>query len=202
MNADSPVAALRGVVAALDAEKVRWFLSGSLASSLHGVPRATNDADIVAALPATAIPGLVRRLGPDYYADEGMIRDAFARSGACNLIWLPTMMKIDLSPPRFAFDHAALDRRQQAALLDGEGGELAVFVASPEDTILSKLHWYRAGREVSPRQLRDIHGIIGVHGLALDRDYLHRWARQVGIDDLLQRALDAAQPTGSEPPPF
>lgn len=87
--------------------------------------------------------------------------------------------------------------------MDGDGGELAVFVASPEDTILSKLHWYRAGGELSARQLRDVHGVIGVHGAALDRDYLERWAVRVGIDDLLHRALAAVQPgAGEVPPPF
>jgi hypothetical protein len=200
MNPESPVAAIATVVGALEAMGIPWFLSGSLASSLHGVPRATNDADIVADLPLGAVAELVRRLGDGYYADEGMIHAAFERGTACNIIWLQTMMKVDLSPPRFRFDREALTRRQRACLSDGSGGSLDVQVASPEDTILSKLHWYVAGRGTSERQLRDVHGIIGVHGSALDGDYMRRWAAAMGMGDLLQRVLLTAP--AADPAPF
>jgi hypothetical protein len=200
MNPDSPVAAIATVVSALETMGIPWFLSGSLASSLHGVPRATNDADLVVDLPLSAVPELIRRLGDGYYADEAMIRDAFERGAACNIIWLQTMMKVDLSPPRFRFDREALARRQRARLDDGSGTSLEVQVASPEDTILSKLHWYVAGRSTSERQLRDVKGIVGVHGATLDRDYMQRWADVMGMGDLLQRAL-TTHSTG-DPPPF
>jgi hypothetical protein len=199
MNPESPVAAIAAVVAALDAMRIPWFLSGSLASSLHGVPRATNDADIVADLPPGSAPDLVHRLGDGYYADEAMIRNAFARRMACNVIWLQTMMKVDLSPPRFPFDREAMERRQCARLEDGSGGGLEVQVASPEDTILSKLYWHTAGRSASERQLRDVRGIVSVHGAALHRDYLERWATAMGMGELLQQAL-AGLPAGDPPP--
>jgi hypothetical protein len=199
MNPDSPIAAIAAVVGALDSMGIPWFLSGSLASSLHGVPRATNDADIVADLPLSAVSELVRRLGDGYYADEAMIRDAFERGAACNIIWLQSMMKVDLSPPRFRFDREAMARRQCARLSDGDGACLDVQVASPEDIILSKLHWYLAGNSTSERQLRDVRGIIGVHGPELDRSYLQRWATAMGMGDLLQRVLTGHAP-GDSPP--
>ncbi len=189
MNPESPSAALAGLASALDAMQVPWFVSGSLASSLHGVPRSTNDVDVVAELPPAAAGELVSRLGEGYYADEGMIRQAFSRSGSCNLIWLATMMKVDLSPPRFAFDREAMQRRQATVLTDGGPDGLPIFVCTPEDAILSKLFWYRQGREVSQRQLRDIAGIVGTRGDSLDRGYLQRWAATAGIADLLDRAL-------------
>jgi hypothetical protein len=191
MNPESPSAALAGLATALEAMRVRWFVSGSLASSLHGVPRSTNDVDIVAELPPEAAGELVSRLGDGYYADEGMIRQAFSRRGSCNLIWLATMMKVDLSPPRFAFDHEAMQRRQATMLTDGGPDGLPIFVCSPEDAILSKLFWYRQGREISQRQLRDIAGIIGTRRDTLDLAYLQRWATTAGISDLLDRALAA-----------
>lgn len=41
------------------------------------------------------------------------------------------------------------------------GGNVApIFVATAEDTILSKLAWYRLGGEVSDRQWNDILGIL------------------------------------------
>jgi hypothetical protein len=61
-------------------------------------------------------------------------------------------------------------------------------VISAEDTILAKLHWYRAGGEVPDRQWRDIAGMFAASGDYLDRGYLERWAQALGLTDLYQRA--------------
>ena len=50
MTESDLVAALRPVADALDALGVRYYLGGSVASSAHGIARASLDADIVAAL--------------------------------------------------------------------------------------------------------------------------------------------------------
>ena len=63
--------------------------------------------------------------------------------------------------------------------------------ASPEDTILSKLEWYRLGGEVSERQWRDVLGVLKTCAGELDLDYLHKWAKEIGVTDLLERALQA-----------
>jgi hypothetical protein len=59
---------------------------------------------------------------------------------------------------------------------------------TPEDTVLHKLEWYRAGGDVSDRQWADIVGVLTVQGDALDREYLDRWAAVLGVTDLLARA--------------
>ena len=63
---------------------------------------------------------------------------------------------------------------------------------SAEDTVLAKLQWYRDGGEVSDRQWTDVLGVLEVQGQALDRAYLAEWARELGLTDLLRRALDDA----------
>ena len=50
------------VVRALERMGVRHYVTGSLASSLHGEPRSTNDADIVAALRPHHFAQLVKEL--------------------------------------------------------------------------------------------------------------------------------------------
>jgi hypothetical protein len=65
------------------------------------------------------------------------------------------------------------------------GGSLA----SPEDTILAKLEWYRLGGEVSERQWRDILGVLKTRSGELDLSYLNRWAGELKVADLLERAL-------------
>ena len=62
-------------------------------------------------------------------------------------------------------------------------------VCSPEDTILAKLVWFRKGGEMSDRQWHDTLGVIQVQGDRLDMTYLDRWAAELGVTDLLKRAL-------------
>jgi hypothetical protein len=62
-------------------------------------------------------------------------------------------------------------------------------MASPEGTILNKLEWYRMGGEVSDRQWNDILGVLKVQGTSLDMVYLQRWAANLNVTDLLERAL-------------
>ena len=70
--------------------------------------------------------------------------------------------------------------------------ERSIFVASPEDTLLAKLEWYRLGGEVSDRQWRDILGVMKVRAGDLDVGYLQKWAPALGVADLLERALGEA----------
>lgn len=65
-----------------------------------------------------------------------------------------------------------------------------VDVASAEDTIVAKLDWARLGE--SERQMRDVAGVIRVHGDALDRTYVERWANELQLTALWERALALA----------
>jgi hypothetical protein len=66
---------------------------------------------------------------------------------------------------------------------------IAGSLASPEDTILAKLEWYRMGGDVSDRQWRDILGVLKTRAGELDLDYLRKWAEELRVSDLLERAL-------------
>ncbi len=83
-----------------------------------------------------------------------------------------------------AFDQAQLSHRVMQNIPTAPGRTM--FVASPEDTILAKLEWYRLGGEVSERQWRDVIGIVSVQGEQLDWEYLRRTAIQLGVADLLE----------------
>lgn len=184
MNNDTPGAAIRRVVEVFEQMNVAWFLTGSIASSLHGLPRSTNDLDVVMALSPSAVGHLVEQLGDGYFADAVMIRQAILKRQSCNLIWLETMMKIDLIPPRFAFDGEAMQRRVKATIDEGQGTTLSVMVASAEDTILAKLFWYQAGGQTSQRQVSDVRGIISVQGSRLEQAYLDKWIETLALGDV------------------
>lgn len=84
------------VAAAIEAAGGAYFVGGSLASSLQGEPRATNDIDIVFELPIGRISALASALGPSFEVDQDMVRDALLHGRSCNVFYLPSVMKVDL----------------------------------------------------------------------------------------------------------
>jgi hypothetical protein len=177
------------LAAAEELEKlgVRWFLGGSLASSIHGIPRATLDADIMADVRPQHVHPLLRALGEAWYADEGAIADAMRHRSSFNLIHLDTAMKVDVFLPKLrSFDAGEFARSQRIAL---EGVTFDVRICCAEDIVIAKLEWYRLGGEASERQWGDIIGVLRLNSGKLDLDLLKRNAVELGVEDLLQKAL-------------
>jgi hypothetical protein len=187
------VAALRPVADALDALGVRYYLGGSVASSAHGIARASLDADVVAALEPDHVDPLTNVLVSAYYIRVDRLRSAVAARSSCNLIHLATMFKIDVFVSKGRpFDRQAAERARPQAI--DEAPDAPRFpVASPEDAVLAKLEWFRLGGETSERQWWDIVGVLRVTEDA-DRTYLRRWAASLNVADLLERALADAAP--------
>jgi hypothetical protein len=95
----SQQALLALVVAALDEAGIAYMVSGSLASSLQGEPRATHDIGLVVAVSADDVARLARRLDdPGLFLDEDSAADAVAHSTLFNLIEISTGDKVDLWP--------------------------------------------------------------------------------------------------------
>ena len=194
MTTSDLVAALQPVADALDDLGVRYFVGGSVASSAHGIARASLDADVVAELEPQHAEPLIARLQPAYYVPEGHVRAAVEERSSFNVIHIGTMFKIDVFvSKRRVFDREAATRTQAVAL-EGHPAARLFPVASPEDTVLAKLEWFRAGGEVSERQWHDVIGVLTVTP-QVDRSYLRRWASALGVAALLQRAMaDAGLP--------
>jgi hypothetical protein len=109
-----------------------------------------------------------------------------ASHSSFNVIDLTTGIKVDLFCLRDRpFSRAELDRGQAMVL----PGRPTLRVASAEDTVLTKLEWFRKGGEVSERQWRDVKGICKAQWRTLDRAYLDRWAGPLGVEDLLDRVI-------------
>jgi hypothetical protein len=171
---------------------IRYLVGGSLASSLHGIPRATNDVDMVAEITYEHVPLLVKALESEFYIDAEMIRDAIQRQSSFNVIHLATMFKVDifiLKPDDASQEE--MTRREQYQVL--ENPEHTLFLASAEDVIVHKLYWYQLSGGISERQWRDVLGVLQVQQERLDRTYLERAAQQRGVSNLLEQALKDAE---------
>lgn len=188
VSPDEAFQVLLEVTQVLEDLDVPYVVGGSLASSLHGIPRSTQDADLVAALRTDHIQPFIGRVEGAFYISPERVEAAVRRRTSFNLIHLKTMIKVDL----FVFSETPLARqemaRRQMMPIPGEP-EAHLQIASPEDTILQKLLWYRKGGEVSERQWSDVLGVIKVQGRALELGYLKEWAERSGIEDLLAQAF-------------
>lgn len=186
----SPAAAFRRVLEVFNHLAIPYMVGGSLATSVHGIPRSTNDIDLVAEVRLDHIPTLSAELGTEFYADLEMMKQALRTGRMFNLIHYESSYKFDIYPVRQQpYYQAAFDRRK----LDQysfEGREVVPFyVESPEDAILAKMVWYRAGDEISERQWSDILDVIRVQQDRLDLAYLRHWAPSLKVADLLERAI-------------
>jgi hypothetical protein len=171
---------------------IPYAVGGSLASSLHGVMRSTLDVDIVADMRIEHIQPLVAVLSKEFYADDEMMKDAIKHHSSFNLIHYETAFKVDIFIRKLRpFDQMQLERRRTSVIATDP--EQSVFITSPEDTVLSKLEWYRMGGEVSDRQWRDILGVLKTRAGELDLDYLRKWAQELKVMDLLERALKESE---------
>lgn len=181
------------VIRALERMGIQHYVTGSLASSLHGEPRATNDADIVAALSPIHFHRLDKELAGRFYLDEEDFLHATREERSFNLIDEVELAKVDVfCVAPVGYQAEALSRAVRLEL-ERDDPFSEVKVASAADVMLSKLKWYRLGNETSDRQWRDLLGVARAQAGRLELDYLRRWAQEQGTADLLERLLEQAE---------
>jgi hypothetical protein len=172
--------------------EIPYMVTGSVASSFHGRPRFTHDADIVIDPSPDQLETLVRALADGgFYVDPGRARDALRRRLQFNTIETKSAFKIDLIIRKDrSFSHEELGRRETAELSPGR----RLAMASAEDTILSKLEWSKkTGR--SQKQIEDAAGVLAVNP-RIDRAYVERWARELDVLELWREI--AGEPPATE----
>jgi len=178
---------LRRLIQALDEAEIPYMVAGSVGSSFHGQPRATNDVDIVIAPAEAQLHNFVQSLGKDYYVSPDAVRGAFERKSAFNVIDNRTGSKADfVIRKERAFSREEFQRRRNVKVMG-----LDIWIVSPEDAILSKLEW--AQNSASDRQFQDALGVAMVQGDGLDKDYLRKWAKELQVESSLEQLLKQAK---------
>ncbi len=177
--------ALQQLVSVFEGLAIPYRIVGSVASSTQGMMRATLDIDMVARLETRHSAQLASQLKNEYHVDEELAKEAIAQSSSFNLIHLSTMIKIDIFMlGKRPYDRVSFDRERLETL---EG--LTLSFKTPEDIILGKLEWFVGTDKTSERQWRDVIGLLKVQGTSLDFDYMRKWSNELGVDKLLEQAL-------------
>jgi hypothetical protein len=193
MSDSDIIISITPLISILNDLKIPYYIGGSVASSAFGKARSTLDVDIVAPITLPNAKRLADALKNTYYVSEDDIKDAVLRSASFNIIHLETMLKVDVFIlKKRDYDQQAFERKQEDHL-DDKNQEKTFFLASPEDVIINKLEWFKAGDGISERQWNDVIGVMMVQDEKLNKQYLSNWAKQLGLSDLLEKALKEAK---------
>lgn len=177
----TPEEALQLSLSKLDECSIPYMVTGSFASNMHGVPRATYDADVVIDVDQESLGKFLESLGEEFYLSPEGAREALAREGMFNIIHLETGFKVDLIiKKKRAFSREEFARREEANYL----GEPRWF-ATAEDVIIAKLEWSKLGE--SERQFTDALNVARIQGENLDKEYLKKWARELDLEQHLEK---------------
>ncbi len=168
---------------------IPYLVGGSIASSIYGEPRATQDIDMVAELKGHHIQSLIASTRNAFYIEKEDVIQAVSQHSSFNVIHLETMIKVDI----FVLGSEAIDREEMRRRRPQTIADTQLVVATPEDIVLQKLIWFQKGGEVSDRQWRDVAGILKVQGDRLDWEYLKHWAKSLNLSELLQRAREESE---------
>ena len=179
---------LRQICAALELNHVPYMVTGSLASSLYGVPRSTNDLDVVIAPSRSQLFSLVQlftRVGLYVRREDAEI--ALQHHDQFNVVDFASGWKVDLIVRKGREFSLVEFERRETAELDG----LTFSIASAEDVVLSKLEWAKIGE--SERQLQDAAGILQRQGGELDFAYLEKWLESLSLQKQWREARQLAE---------
>jgi hypothetical protein len=182
---------IKPLAQALERAGIAYAIGGSVASSVRGDVRATNDVDIVAQIGVAQVDALVAALGPEWYADAEQMRASIRSARSFNVTYIPLAQKVVIFQATRDFHRAQLDRATEVEvpLFDDKR---AYPVTSAEDILLAKLEWYAAGGQVSEMQWRDITSVLAI-ARGLDHAYLEEWAGRLGVAPLLARAIEESR---------
>lgn len=160
---------------------IEYMMTGSFAGNLYGVPRATQDADIVIVANENSLHQFVSSLQNEFYADSSMALRALEEHHMFNVVHLNSGFKVDfIVRKQREYSQEKFRRRRKAIFFGRER-----WFASPEDIILTKLEWSKMGE--SEKQFTDAVNIAKVQKLHLDREYLKKWATELNVTDLLNK---------------
>ena len=165
------------VVRRLEAIGLPYMLTGSVAMNYYAEPRMTRDIDLVIVIENEKIHALLSAFSPDYYVEEGDVREAVQHCSMFNILHLDSVVKIDCIVRKPSeYRRLEFERRRSVNI-----GDTPVNIVSKEDLILSKLFWAKDSH--SEMQLRDVQNLMSS---GYDQAYVAEWKDELGVGSLLR----------------
>jgi hypothetical protein len=161
--------------------KIRYIITGSVASIIYGEPRLTHDVDLVIELDLNEIQAFVSGF-PDvefYCPPSETIRDEIKKEqrGHFNLIHHETGFKADIYTCGYDKLHKWALKNRKSVEVENE----VYWVAPIEYVILRKLEFYREGK--SQKHLQDISGMLELSGKEIDYNFLSGKVAEMGLEN-------------------
>lgn len=183
---------LKQLTDALDDLKISYAIGGSIASSVYGKVRFTQDADIAVAPFADKAGQLYDALKVAFYISRDAMNEAISDRGSFNIIHLQSAFKIDMFIQKDDDFHRLMFARRKKVKLD-ESIDHLFDIVSAEDVILLKLQWYQSADCLSDRQWSDVLGVLAVQAGSLDMEHLRDCSEKLGLKALLEKALSESK---------
>ena len=188
--------AVLGVIEALDALSIPYMVVGSLSSSVYGIARSTQDADLVVELGATPVSAIASQLGRKFILNPQMSFETTTATSRFDLRYAGTGFKIEL----FLLSDDPHDRerfrRRKQGMLFGR----SVWLPTPEDVVITKLRWSQLGKRT--KDVDDVRNVIAVQGERIDWEYVHRWCDAHGTRELLEEVRRSVPKLDDGPSPL
>jgi len=192
MSELSELAILKNFTDALESIGIDYVIGGSIASSIYGKVRFTQDVDMTVEPFEGKADEFFRLVRSDFYISWDAMQQALRQRSSFNVVHLESAFKIDVFIRKDTeFERQLLTRRKFMKL--SERSKKAFSVVSAEDIILLKLRWYQQGGCSSERQWEDILSVLGVQTDRLDFEYLKKWSAILGVSELLEKATSEAE---------
>ncbi|MDJ1168551.1 hypothetical protein PMG71_03835 [Roseofilum sp. BLCC_M154] len=183
-----PISLAQNIAEILNPLDIPYMVGGSVASSLWGEERSTQDLDLVIDLQSVKVAPLVAAMSAEFYINEATVTEAMNNESSFNAIHLFSAEKVDFFVlPNDDFSRSKFSRRQPYRV--SEDPNIDLYLYSPEDIVLQKLRWYTLTGMQSQKQWRDVLGVLKVQRLSLDWVYLKQWAEFLQLTSLLNQGL-------------
>ncbi len=174
------LAVLKEVTRRLNRAKISYMVTGSISANFYTVPRMTRDIDIVVELFDRDISRFIAIFQHDFYLEPQTVREAVKGKGMFNLIQNDYVIKVDFVVRKDSEYRRMEFARRREITIEGQ----PINIVAPEDLILSKLFWARdSGSET---QMLDVRNLLKTVK-KLNRPYLARWAKRLGIGSLYKK---------------
>jgi hypothetical protein len=175
------------LVEALQDLGIAYALTGSLASSLYGMQRATVQLALLAALSPQHETSFYQRLGPAFVLRSSELQTALATGKSFSVVHLRSLLQLTVRLPNARLGEPEMLGRARSLVLAEESPPLQVL--SAEDVVLLHVEQFRQSGGRADDLWYDVLGILKVQGTELDLVMLEQRAADLDLASLMHQAF-------------